>query len=1079
MVNDLQEVFQFMAIRAGEKLDKNKSRKSFIRDDDYRYSVERINYSLFDSADTQHSAFVRPNGINDVDLFSSTSISPIGKLVYSYLVDNKPKTLKEKQDERRIKLKGKVKPSAFIPIEDRVEALLISGFNYQIESNQVKIPPIIKSVQLNKNLNSEAGFYLGKASEKSIYRNGDKICILPDDLSEIYTPLANELIITLKSAKDLLKKHSQDQKVKIDINGFLSDLATKLEVQSIRSLVFNYTSTYAGYSREFAYSKRILFDSLYGLYIFKKKQPLSLEPAIDGLRACHLLEWLAILEFFYETIEKKAYPANSNKFVALLSELYPLLASWKPSSSEAFKNLEELGIRPINPIEDIQEIIEASPIINPIFARLKYTFEPFNSIKPIGIGDLKVVKQEFMGYRKTEIAHIETVLAGETKTRVHRSLEKSEDSFSFSSSNDSESTKDSQSTGRFELKNEAEETIKTDLGINANASFTYKGNPVIEASLTAGMTYANSKTVSDKSSQNYVNEVMAKATSRVQSKVSQQRQEIRQRETEETNTHTFTNIPPKDNISGIYLWLEKVYKAQIHNYGKRLMFEFILPEPAGYYVESKLYSYAASMDLPRYPSDDQTSITKDKYEPLPVKSHLEITEDMYNNDLSKKWSLADLPPPPSLIENIPIVNGKPGQKGTAFTKSRAFNDTGWLTEGYSDCSISNLFPGYYLSTFRVKGKIEFNAKKEKELKWLNSLQIYIGTNLVFDKVDEEFIIWELDDTSKLPLPDLQSTTFGIDILTKTCVAHNFNFYLTFQRSSQHFENWQKSVFDRIKNNPVKVNNNLPTSEESKKTMLNDYLKKLSEIKADAVNEIVRGKSGQWNQETIAIELKRQCISMIAKEFDSDRTDDEVSDIEATKKVELDVYFPELDVKSGSQSEDPATKKNIIKETSAGFRDSLDDPKQSFTFTDIDQARAKGRYIQFLEQAFEWNQLSYIFYPYFWASVPKWIELMNREDEADPLFTKFLQAGSSKVLLAVKPGYENAVLHFLATREPWEGGPSPVIGDPLYIPLYEEVRSQQDNLADSTPVGEPWEFTLPTSLIYLESEQHKLVHEYKE
>jgi len=219
--------------------------------------------------------------------------------------------------------------------------------------------------------------------------------------------------------------------------------------------------------------------------------------------------------------------------------------------------------------------------------------------------------------------------------------------------------------------------------------------------------------------------------------------------------------------------------------------------------------------------------------------------------------------------------------------------------------------------------------------------------------------------------------------------------------------------------------------------------------------------------------------MIAKEFDSNQVEDVISKIEATKKVELDVYYPVLDVRSGSVSVDTTTNKNIIKEATAGFSDKLDDPKTSFIFPDIDQARLKGKYIQFLEQAFEWNQLSYIFYPYFWASVPKWIELMNREDDSDPLFTKFLQAGSSKVLLAVKPGYENAVLHFLATREPWEGGPSPVIGDPLYIPLYEEVRRQQDDLSGSEPVGDKWKFTLPTSLIYLESDQYELTNEYKE
>jgi hypothetical protein len=55
---------------------------------------------------------------------------------------------------------------------------------------------------------------------------------------------------------------------------------------------------------------------------------------------------------------------------------------------------------------------------------------------------------------------------------------------------------------------------------------------------------------------------------------------------------------------------------------------------------------------------------------------------------------------------------------------------------------------------------------------------------------------------------------------------------------------------------------------------------------------------------------------------------------------------------------------------------------------------------------------------------------------------------------------------LATWEPWAGGMSPVISDLLGIPLYEEVRQQTDNRLGGVPAGEPWEFTVPTSLVYL-------------
>ena len=37
------------------------------------------------------------------------------------------------------------------------------------------------------------------------------------------------------------------------------------------------------------------------------------------------------------------------------------------------------------------------------------------------------------------------------------------------------------------------------------------------------------------------------------------------------------------NLTGVYRWVDKYYEAQIYNYGKRMMFEFIIPEPAAFY----------------------------------------------------------------------------------------------------------------------------------------------------------------------------------------------------------------------------------------------------------------------------------------------------------------------------------------------------------------------------------------------------------------------------------------------------------------------------------------------------------------
>src|SRR5262249_54556251 len=51
----------------------------------------------------------------------------------------------------------------------------------------------------------------------------------------------------------------------------------------------------------------------------------------------------------------------------------------------------------------------------------------------------------------------------------------------------------------------------------------------------------------------------------------------------------------------------------------------------------------------------------------------------------------------------------------------------------------------------------------------------------------------------------------------------------------------------------------------------------------------------------------------------------------------------------------------------------------FPELDFDEAEAEGRYIQFFEQAFEWNNMTYLFYPYFWNRKAQWPTLLQIGD----------------------------------------------------------------------------------------------------
>ncbi|MBK6904807.1 MAG: hypothetical protein IPH04_18875 [Saprospirales bacterium] len=151
---------------------------------------------------------------------------------------------------------------------------------------------------------------------------------------------------------------------------------------------------------------------------------------------------------------------------------------------------------------------------------------------------------------------------------------------------------------------------------------------------------------------------------------------------------------------------------------------------------------------------------------------------------------------------------------------------------------------------------------------------------------------------------------------------------------------------------------------------------------------------------------------------------------------------------------------------------IKDDCKAFPVIDIAKARDKGKAVLFLEQAFEWDKISYLLYPYFHGDQSRWMDTydhFDNDDQNDSQFVAFLRAGYVRVLVAVRPAYETAVQHFRDTREIWNGGNAPVIGDPLYISIHEEIRNQTDEYYGAKPEGEPWEYVLPTSLIYLQED----------
>ncbi len=604
-------------------------------------------------------------------------------------------------------------------------------------------------------------------------------------------------------------------------------------------------------------------------------------------------------------------------------------------------------------------------------------------IRPLGVGDLKVVKQKLLAYEPGEVAHIENILKKETKQRVFRNLDRQEVTFFESEETTEERTHDTQTTDRFELKKEAEKTIKEDLSIQAGVTVTGGFGPV---TITAhgDFAYSTSKQESEKSSSNFARDVVDRTISKVQKKTRTERTTKTFHETEETDTHGFDNTGGTEHVVGVYRWVDKRYRAQIYNYGKRLMLEFVVPEPAAFYRAAQHPAFQVPADL--VPPEPLVGANG---KPLTADN---IDETNYKQ-LASRYNAAGVAPPPpewaylsAALEQNEIANG--------HTLSKAIKDI-VIPDGYTfqyyNAFVTLIWENHPRFSIQI-GESQHVLASSTAAR--DGLAVEVG-------VAQDPGEW---DNAKGPMP-ITAVGYDINAYAATIAVNASRDFATLYK-------WQIDTFGKI-----------ATAYQALKTA---YDQKVAAARAQADGVQIQGHNPGFNREVEKRELKKLCLEMLTGQhfngFDA-----------MTDPTDSPAHLPEVDVY---------------------------------------EAMSEGPIIQFFEQAFDWEQITYLFYPYFWTHKKHWVKLSNLDDP-DPLFSAFLQAGAARVVLPVSPAYNDAMLYFLQTRSAnvrdriWQGGQPPTIDDPLFKSIADEIRAQTDDLGDATPEGDPWEYTLPTTLVWLQ------------
>lgn len=213
---------------------------------------------------------------------------------------------------------------------------------------------------------------------------------------------------------------------------------------------------------------------------------------------------------------------------------------------------------------------------------------PLYGVRKAGIAEFKRVEQELCCYVEGEVSHIENILAREYKEKSTRSLTRSEITTEETEENESESLSDTTSTDRYEMQQEVAQVLEKSKELNYGASTSVSGsyggmNFGVNANI--GGSNSSSSSNSFNTSESFAKEVVERAMERVVKKSTYKRTSRMLKEFEENNKHGFDNRKGSKHVTGIYRWVDKIYNNKLVNYGKRLTYEFAIPEPAKMWKE--------------------------------------------------------------------------------------------------------------------------------------------------------------------------------------------------------------------------------------------------------------------------------------------------------------------------------------------------------------------------------------------------------------------------------------------------------------------------------------------------------------
>jgi hypothetical protein len=455
------------------------------------------------------------------------------------------------------------------------------------------------------------------------------------------------------------------------------------------------------------------------------------------------------------------------------------------------------------------------------------------------VADLMTVRETLTGYVPVDVAYVENVMPGEKFVRTHRNEVETELTTEIENETNSKEQRDRETTDKFELQTEVSRTLDKNWSLDAGVKGTVSGWEI-----NADGHYGGSSSASDKTSRSFAHDVVERSVSSMEKRNRELSKARILHKVLDKTVHSFES-PDKDARVGVFHWVRQDSRMQVMSHGRRMMYDFVVPEPASLY---KHFQKLASANLEAF-----TATIPTPPDPLPVTRAIDIIATSTSSSqgwtkLSAAYYLSGTKPPPE--SKIEIVFGCEIRYGTDPTNTVCDVK---IPEGYRATGVSIVAEGY-------KG----GSGTAGSVAPPKQIQYVVGTHSDSMAANGDTIAPSGLLSVNVVGPSNLSLAFALDKKDSAVIAGT----IYCDRTIEHLLSWKSELFERLQ-----------AAHKKQVEVFDDSLQKYNDLKAafstqqkEEIEGKIRsidGRNPYFNREIERTELKRIIISLMScQHFDT-------------------------------------------------------------------------------------------------------------------------------------------------------------------------------------------------------------------